>query len=109
MDNPLLNTISNSNISKNVNIKNNMSQTNTQLFNVTANLMPSERQTTIGVTNPSAVTKSNNEMKRFTSQNRFSHHRRGTDVTTKTSMLTTYASLAMQFVPHSMLWSHFWR
>ena len=68
MENPLLNTISNSNISKSVNIKNNMSQTNTQLFNVSANLMPSERQTTIGVTNPSAVTKSNNEMKRFTSQ-----------------------------------------
>ena len=65
MENPLLNTLSNSNISKNVNIKNNMSQTNTQLFNVSANLMPSERQTTIGVFNPSAVTKSNNEMKRL--------------------------------------------
>ena len=65
MENPLLNTISNSNISKNVNIKNNSSQTNTQLFNVSANLMPSERQTTIGVTNPSAVTKSNMEIKRF--------------------------------------------
>ena len=77
MENPLLNTISNSNISKNVNIKNNLSQTNTQLFNVSANLMPTERQTTIGVTNPSAVTKSNNEMKRFTSKEYFilmEHH-----------------------------------
>ena len=49
MENHLLNTISNSNISKNVNIKNNLSQTNTQLFNVSANLMPSERQTSLGV------------------------------------------------------------
>ena len=68
MENHLLNTISNSNISKNVNIKNNSSQTNTQLFNVSANLMPSERQTSLGVTNPGAITKSNLEMKRFTSQ-----------------------------------------
>ena len=56
MENPLLNTVSNSNISRNVNIKNNLSQTNTQLFNVSANLMPSERQTSVGVFNPGSVT-----------------------------------------------------
>ena len=52
MENQLLNSLSNYNISKNINIKNNNSQTNTQLFNVSANLMPSERQTSIGVFNP---------------------------------------------------------
>ena len=68
MENPLLNTVSNSNISKNVNIKNNLSQTNTQLMNFSANLMPSERQTSFGVFNPGAVTKSNLDMQRFSSQ-----------------------------------------
>ena len=72
MENPLLNTVSNSNISKNVNIKNNLSQTNTQLFNVSANLMPSERQTSVGVFNPGAVTKANLDMQRF-SMKRISH------------------------------------
>ena len=57
MENQLLNSLSNSNISKNINIKNNNSQTNTQLFNVSANLMPSERQTSFGVFNPGSVTK----------------------------------------------------
>ena len=64
MENQLLNSLSNSNISKNINIKNNNSQTNTQLFNVSANLMPSERQTSIGVFNPGAVTKTNLNMQR---------------------------------------------
>ncbi len=47
MDNPILNNISNSNISRNVNIRNNLSQTNTQLLGISANLMPSERQTSV--------------------------------------------------------------
>ena len=64
MENHLLNSLSYSNLSKNINIKNNNSQTNTQLFNVSANLMPSERQTSIGVFNPGAVTKSNLDMQR---------------------------------------------
>ncbi len=68
MENPLLNNISNSNISKNVNIKNNSSHTNSQLLNFSANLMPSERQTSIGLTNLGATTKSNLDMRRFTSQ-----------------------------------------
>ena len=72
MENPLLNTVSNSNISRNVNIKNNLSQTNTQLFNVSANLMPSERQTSLGVFNPGAVTKANLDMQRYSMQ-RISH------------------------------------
>ena len=72
MENPLLNTVSNSNISRNVNIKNNLSQTNTQLFNVSANLMPSERQTSLGVFNPGAVSKANLDMQRYSMQ-RISH------------------------------------
>ena len=36
MDNPILNNISNSNISRNVNIRNNLSQTNTQLIGISA-------------------------------------------------------------------------
>ena len=72
MENPLLNTVSNSNISRNVNIKNNLSQTNTQLFNVSANLMPSERQTSLGVFNPGAVTKANLDMQRY-SMKRIAH------------------------------------
>ena len=68
MDNSILNTVSNSNISRNVNIKNNLSQTNTQLFNVSANLMPSERQTSIGVFNPGAVTKANLDMQRYSTK-----------------------------------------
>ena len=65
MDNSILNTVSNSNISQNVNIKNNLSQTNSKLFNVSANIMPSERQTSLGVFNPGAVTKANLEMQRY--------------------------------------------
>ena len=72
MENPLLNTASNSNINRNVNIKNNLSQTNTQLFNVSANLMPSERQTSLGVFNPGAVTKTNLDMQRY-SMKRIAH------------------------------------
>ena len=65
MDNHIYNNISNSNISRNVNIKSNYSQTNTQLLGLGANLMPTERQTSIGVFSPGAVTKSNMEIKRF--------------------------------------------
>ena len=65
MENVVSNNISNSNISRNVNIKNNLSQTNTQLLGSGANLMPTERQTSIGVFSPGAVTKSNMEIKRF--------------------------------------------
>ena len=72
MENPLLNTIANSNISRNVNIRSNLSQTNTQLFNVSANLMPSERQTSLGVFNPGAVNKSNLDIKRY-EMNRVPH------------------------------------
>ena len=72
MDNPILNNISNSNISRNVNIRNNLSQTNTQLTGINANLMPSERQTSVGVFNPGAVTKTNLDLKRYT-MNRISH------------------------------------
>ena len=72
MDNPILNNISNSNISRNVNIRNNLAQTNTQLLGVSANLMPSERQTSVGVFNPGAVTKTNLDLKRYT-MNRISH------------------------------------
>ncbi len=72
MDNQILNNISNSNISRNVNIKNNLSQTNTQLFSTSANLMPTERQTSIGIFNPGAVNKANLEMRRF-AMNRISH------------------------------------
>ena len=72
MENPLLNTIANSNISRNVNIRSNLSQTNTQLFNVSANLMPSERQTSLGVFNPGAVNKSNLDIKRY-AMNRVPH------------------------------------
>ena len=59
MENVVSNNISNSNISRNVNIKNNLSQTNTQLLGSGANLMPTERQTSIGVYSPGSVTKSN--------------------------------------------------
>ena len=72
MENPLLNTIANSNISRNVNIRSNLSQTNTQLFNVSANLMPSERQTSLGVFNTGAVNKSNLDIKRY-EMNRVPH------------------------------------
>ena len=65
MENVVSNNISNSNISRNVNIKNNLSQTNTQLLGSGANLMPTERQTSIGVFSPGSVTKSNMEIKRF--------------------------------------------
>ena len=68
MDNPILNNISNSNISRNVNIRNNLSQTNTQLLGISANLMPSERQTSIGVFNPGAVTKANLDMQRYSTK-----------------------------------------
>ena len=52
MENVVYNNISNSNISRNVNIKNNLSQTNTQLLGLGANLMPTESQTSIGVFSP---------------------------------------------------------
>ena len=68
MENPALNTLSNSNLNRNVDLRSNLSQTNSQLFNVSANLMPSERQTSIGVFNPGAVTKSNLDTKRFSMQ-----------------------------------------
>ena len=68
MDNPALNTLSNSNLNRNVDLRSNLSQTNSQLFNVSANLMPSERQTSIGVFNPGAVTKSNLDTKRISMQ-----------------------------------------
>ena len=65
MENPGLNTLSNTNVSRNLNSRFNLSQTNSQLFNVSANLMPSERQTSIGVFNPGAVTKANLDMQRY--------------------------------------------
>ena len=65
MENPLLNTLSNSTLSKNAGVRSNLSQTNAQLFNVSANLVPSERQTSVGVFNPGAVNKSNLDIKRF--------------------------------------------
>ena len=72
MENPGLNTLSNTNVSRNLNSRSNLSQTNSQLFNVSANLMPSERQTSIGVFNPGAVTKANLDMQRY-SMKRIAH------------------------------------
>ena len=56
MESPILSTYTNSAINRNGADRNNISQTNTRLFNVSANLMPSERQTSVGVFNPGAVT-----------------------------------------------------
>ena len=72
MENPLLNTLSNYTLSRNAGVRSNLSQTNAQLFNVGANLMPSERQTSVGVFNPGAVNKSNLDIKRY-EMNRVSH------------------------------------
>ena len=57
MDNPLINNYTNSPISREAGVRTNLSQTNTQLFNVGANFMPTERQTSIRVYNPAKVTK----------------------------------------------------
>ena len=72
MENPLLNTLSNYTLSRNAGVRSNLSQTNAQLFNVGANLMPSERQTSLGVFNPGAVNKSNLDIKRY-EMNRVPH------------------------------------
>ena len=65
MENPLLNNYSNSTISRNAGVRTNLSQTNSQLFNVSANLMPTERQTSVGVFNPGAVTQTALDKRRF--------------------------------------------
>ena len=95
MDSPLLNTVSNSNISKNVNIKNNLSQTNTQLLGSGANLMPTERQTTIGVFNPSAVSKANLDMQRYDTKRLYSPNNAPSTITSETFLMAKSLSSPM--------------
>ena len=89
MDNQIYNNISNSNISRNVNIKSNYSQTNTQLLGLGANLMPTERQTKIGVFNPSAVSKANLDMQRYTTKRLFSPNNAPSTITSETFLMFT--------------------
>ena len=100
MDNQILNNISNSNISRNVNIRNNLSQTNTQLMGVSANLVPSERQTSIGVFNPGAVTKSNLDMQRYSMQ-RISHSNSAPSTVTSETFLMA-KSLSSPMYTHNI-------
>ena len=65
MDNPIINNYTNSPISREAGVRTNLSQTNTQLFNVGANFMPTERQTSLGVYNPGAVTQTMMEKRRY--------------------------------------------
>ena len=84
MDNHIFNNITNSNLSRNVNIKSNSSQTNTQLLGLGANLMPTERQTKIGVFSPGAVSKANFEMQRYDTKRLYSPNNAPSTVTSET-------------------------
>ena len=95
MDNHIYNNISNSNISRNVNIKSNNSQTNTQLLGLGANLMPTERQTTIGVFNPSAVSKSNLDMQRYDTKRLYSPNNAPSTITSETFLMAKSLSSPM--------------
>ena len=100
MENPSLNTLSNANVSRNLNSRFNLSQTNSQLFNVSANLMPSERQTSIGVFNPGAVTKSNLDMQRYSMQ-RISHSNSAPSTVTSETFLMA-KSLSSPMYTHNI-------
>ena len=95
MDNHIYNNISNSNISRNVNIKSNYSQTNTQLLGLGANLMPTERQTTIGVFNPSAVSKANLDMQRYDTKRLYSPNNAPSTITSETFLMAKSLSSPM--------------
>ena len=95
MDNHIYNNISNSNISRNVNIKSNNSQTNTQLLGLGANLMPTERQTTIGVFNPSAVSKANLDMQRYDTKRLYSPNNAPSTITSETFLMAKSLSSPM--------------
>ena len=95
MDNHIYNNISNSNISRNVNIKSNYSQTNTQLLGLGANLMPTERQTTIGVFNPSAVLKANLDMQRYDTKRLYSPNNAPSTITSETFLMAKSLSSPM--------------
>ena len=95
MDNHIYNNISNSNISRNVNIKSNYSQTNTQLLGLGANLMPTEHQTKIGVFNPSAVSKANLDMQRYDTKRLFSPNNAPSTITSETFLMAKSLSSPM--------------
>ena len=95
MDNHIFNNITNSNLSRNVNIKSNSSQTNTQLLGLGANLMPTERQTKIGVFSPGAVSKANFKMQRFDIKRLYSPNNAPSTVTSETFLMAKSLSTPM--------------
>ena len=107
MDNQILNNISNSNISRNVNVKNNLSQTNTQLMGVSANLMPSERQTSLGVFNPGAVTESNLKMQRYSIPRIYNPSSAPSAVTSETFLMAK--SLSSPMYTHNIAQTKYFR
>ena len=82
MDNTLINNYTNSPISREAGVRTNLSQTNSRLFNVGANFMPTERQTAVGVFNAGAVPETALEKRRYSMPRIYSPEGSPSSVTT---------------------------